>query len=114
MPPRIAKRGAASAGPKRTPRSTRGASKSQNPPAEPVEEAVKVEEASVPIVIVREEEEEEVVEDIKADEKPIVEQKVVIEEKGVVVDKNAGINLNSNGSVAMKSKSFVCLLVYLI
>ncbi|XWS32452.1 hypothetical protein CRYUN_Cryun23aG0160400 [Craigia yunnanensis] len=101
MPPRIAKRGAASAGPKRTPRSTRGASKSQNPPAEPVEEAVKVEEASVPVFIVR----EEVVEDVKADKKPIVEQKVVIEEKGVVVDKNAGLNLNSNGSVAMKKNT---------
>ncbi|XWS77348.1 hypothetical protein CRYUN_Cryun01aG0253600 [Craigia yunnanensis] len=105
MPPKIAKRGAASAGPKRTPRSTRGASKSQNPPAEPVEEAVKVEEASVPVVIVREEEEEEVVEDVKADEKPTVGKKVVIDEKGVVVDENAGLNLNSNGSVAMKKEN---------
>ena len=109
MPPRIAKRGAASAGPKRTPRSTRGASKSQNPPAEPVEEAVKVEEASVQVVGVREEEEEEVLEDVKADLKPIVKEKVVIEEEVTVMEENAGLNLNV--SVAMKSKSFVCLLI---
>ncbi|XP_022770149.1 nucleolin-like [Durio zibethinus] len=92
MPPRIAKRGAASAGSKRMPRSTRGASKSQNPPAEPVEEAVRVEDASVPVVMAREEEEEEVVEDVKSDGKPI----------GVVLDENAGLNLNFNGLVAMK------------
>ncbi|XVE74142.1 hypothetical protein DITRI_Ditri11bG0175200 [Diplodiscus trichospermus] len=104
MPPRVAKRGAASAGPKRTSRSTRGASKSQNPPAEPVQEAVKVEEVSAPVVIVRDEE-EEVVEDVRADEKPIMEQKVAIEEKGVVVDENAGLNLNTNGSVAMKKEN---------
>ncbi|XVF22862.1 hypothetical protein REPUB_Repub12eG0207800 [Reevesia pubescens] len=99
MPPRIAKRGAASAGPKRTPRSTRAASKSHNPPPEPVEET------SVPVVGVREEDEEEVVEDVKADEKPIAEQKVVIEEKGAVLGVNAGLNLNSNGSVAMKKEN---------
>ena len=106
MPPRIAKRGATSAGPKRTPRSTRGASKSQNHPPEPVEEAVKVEEASVQVVGVREEEEEEVLEDVKAGEKPIVKEKVVIEEEAAVVEKNTGFDLNSSGSVAMKSKFF--------
>ncbi|XWS45793.1 hypothetical protein CRYUN_Cryun14cG0009900 [Craigia yunnanensis] len=103
MPPRIAKRGATSAGPKRTPRSTRGASKSQNPPPEPVEEAVKVEEASVQVVKVREEEEEEVVEDVQADEKPIVKEKVVIEEEVAVMEEIAGLNLNV--SVAMKKEN---------
>ncbi|XP_017977005.1 PREDICTED: nucleolin isoform X1 [Theobroma cacao] len=104
MPPRMVKRGAGSAGTRRTARSTRGASKAQNPPPEPVEEAVQVEMASVPVVEMREEEEEEVVEDLKADEKRIVEEKVVIEKKGVVPEENAGLNLNSKGSVAMKKE----------
>ncbi|XVF73549.1 hypothetical protein PTKIN_Ptkin12aG0211000 [Pterospermum kingtungense] len=105
MPPRVAKRGAAAAGPRRTARSTRGASKSQNPPPEPVEEAVKAEKVSVPVVVVREEEEEEVVEDVKADEKPVVEQRGVIKEKGVVAGENAGFDLNSDWSVGMKKEN---------
>ena len=36
MPPRTVKRGAGSAGPKRTTRGTRGAQKAQDPPAEEV------------------------------------------------------------------------------
>ncbi|TYH42784.1 hypothetical protein ES332_D11G085800v1 [Gossypium tomentosum] len=97
MPPRTVKRGAAAGGPKRMPRSTRGASKSENPPAEPVHEAVNSKEASVPV--------EEVVETVKAVEKPTPEQKVVIEEKGVAEEENTGLNLNSNGLVAMKKEN---------
>lgn len=67
MPPRMVKRGAASAGPKRTARNTRGTSKAQNQPLG-AEESVKVEEASIPVV-------EEVsipfVEEVKAMEKPV-------------------------------------------
>lgn len=95
MPPKVVKRGAAYAGLRRTPRSTRRASKSQNPPAEPVEEPMKVEG-----------EEEEVLEDFKAGEKQIVEEKVVIKEKEAVVERNTGFDLNFSGSVAMKSKFF--------
>ncbi|XVE76817.1 hypothetical protein DITRI_Ditri13aG0010700 [Diplodiscus trichospermus] len=99
MPPRVAKRGAASVGPKRTPRSTRAASKYQNPPAEPVEEA------SVQVVEVTEEEEEEVLEGVKADEKQIVKEEFVIEEEATVPEENAGLNLNSNRSAAMKKEN---------
>ncbi|KAK8587846.1 hypothetical protein V6N12_022318 [Hibiscus sabdariffa] len=98
MPPRTVKKGAASAGSKRNPRSTRGSSKSQNPPAEPVEEGVNVKEASVPVVGAGEEEKWEVSEAVKLDEKPTVELKVVIEEE------NTGLNLNSRGSDAMRTE----------
>ncbi|KAK8688024.1 hypothetical protein V6N13_086813 [Hibiscus sabdariffa] len=99
MPPRTVKKGAASAGSKRNPRSTRGSSKSQNPPAEPVEEGVNVKEASVPVVGAGEEEKWEVSEAVKLDEKPTVELKVVIEEE------NTGLNLNSRGSDAMRKEN---------
>ncbi|MBA0603920.1 hypothetical protein Gorai_006832, partial [Gossypium raimondii] len=91
MPPRMVKRGAVAGGSKRTPRNTRGASKSENPPAEPAQEAVNAKEASIPV--------EEVVEAVKVDEKPTPEQKEVIEEG------NTGLNLNSNGSVSMKKEN---------
>ncbi|KAK8711132.1 hypothetical protein V6N13_146428 [Hibiscus sabdariffa] len=98
MPPRTVKKGAASAGSKRNSRSTRGSSKSQNPPPEPVEEGVNVKEASVPVVGAGEEKKWEVSEAVKLDEKPTVEEKVVIEEE------NTGLNLNSNGSDAMRTE----------
>ncbi|XP_030961933.1 heterogeneous nuclear ribonucleoprotein R isoform X2 [Quercus lobata] len=76
MPPRTVKRGAGSAGPKRTTRGTRGAQRAQDPPPEEVavvvaaaaavveaEEAVKVEE-EVPVPVVEEE--------VKVEEKPVV------------------------------------------
>ncbi|KAK9002047.1 hypothetical protein V6N11_024736 [Hibiscus sabdariffa] len=91
MPPRIAKRGSASAGPKRTLRSTRGASKSENPPPESVAEA------AAPDVETKEEEEpEEIVEDVKADEKLTVDEKVVADEKGTDVKEIAALDLNSD------------------
>ncbi|KAE8734489.1 Detected protein of confused Function [Hibiscus syriacus] len=99
MPPRTVKKGAASAGSKRNPRSTRGASKSQNPPVEPVEEAVNVKEASVPVVGAREEEKEDVVEADKVDEKQTVAQ------RGVVEEENTGLSLNSNRSDAMQKEN---------
>ncbi|KAK8565962.1 hypothetical protein V6N13_021034 [Hibiscus sabdariffa] len=105
MPPRAVKRGAASAGSKRNPRSTRGESKSQNPPAEPVEEAANVKEAPVPVVGAREEEKEDAVEAGKVVEKSTVEEKVVIEAKGVVEEENTGLNLSSKGSDAMKKEN---------
>ncbi|KAK8693382.1 hypothetical protein V6N13_070966 [Hibiscus sabdariffa] len=104
MPPKAVKRGAASAGSKRNPKSTRGASKSQNPPAEPVEEVANVKETSVPVVGDREEEKEDAIEAGKVVEKSTVEQKVVIEAKGVVEEENAGLNLSSKGSDAMKNE----------
>ncbi|XVF79709.1 hypothetical protein PTKIN_Ptkin15bG0011200 [Pterospermum kingtungense] len=85
MPPRVVKRGAAASGAKRTPRSARGASKSEN---QPVEEAMEL----------REEEEKDVLEDVKVDEKPTGEEKVVVKEKAAV----AGFDLNSCGSVLEK------------
>ncbi|KAL4310294.1 hypothetical protein GQ457_01G052450 [Hibiscus cannabinus] len=88
MPPKIAKRGSASAGPKRTLRSTRGASKPENPPPEPVVET------AAPVAETREEEEaEEIVEDVKTDE--TVDEKAVADEKGTEVKENAGLDLNS-------------------
>ncbi|KAE8694189.1 RNA-binding family protein isoform 1 [Hibiscus syriacus] len=76
MPPRTVKKGVASTGSKKDHRFTRGASKSKNSPAEPVEEAVNVKEDSVPVVGAREDGKEDVVEAVKVDEKPTVEQKV--------------------------------------
>ncbi|KAG7946079.1 hypothetical protein I3843_14G020100 [Carya illinoinensis] len=62
MPPRVAKRGAASAGQKRTPRASRGTSKAQTQlPEAPVEESVKVEDVPTPVV-----------EEVKIVEKPLV------------------------------------------
>ncbi|XP_040991125.1 heterogeneous nuclear ribonucleoprotein R-like [Juglans microcarpa x Juglans regia] len=69
MPPRMVKRGAASAGPKRTARNTRGTAKAQNqPPDAAAEESVKVEEVSIPVV---EEVSIPIVEEVKVLEKPV-------------------------------------------
>lgn len=69
MPPRMVKRGAASAGPKRTARNTRGTAKAQNQPPEPAaKESVKVEEVSIPV----EEVSIPIVEEFKVLEKPVV------------------------------------------
>ncbi|KAE8666971.1 Detected protein of confused Function [Hibiscus syriacus] len=76
MPPRLAKRGSASAGPKMM-RSNRGVSKSDNPPPEPVAEA------AAPVVETREKMvPEEIADEDKADEKLTVDEKVVADEKG--------------------------------
>ncbi|KAE8660720.1 hypothetical protein F3Y22_tig00116951pilonHSYRG00704 [Hibiscus syriacus] len=89
MPPRLAKRGSASAGPKRTLRSNRGASKSDNPPPESVVEA------DAPVSETREEEVPEEIVDDKADEKLFVDEKVVADEKETDVKENDGLDLNS-------------------
>lgn len=69
MPPRMVKRGTASAGPKRTARNTRGTAKAQNqPPDAAAEESVKVEEVSIPVV---EEVSIPIVEEVKVLEKPV-------------------------------------------
>lgn len=86
MPPRTVKRGAASAGPRRTARATRMAQKGQSqPPEATTEESVKVEEVSV-----------QVVEEVK------VEKKLVVEEKPVPVDLEPEAKPDANGLGAEK------------
>ncbi|KAK4592613.1 hypothetical protein RGQ29_016943 [Quercus rubra] len=101
MPPRTVKRGAGSAGPKRTTRGTRGAQKAQDPPPEEVavvvaaaaavveaEEALKVEE-EVPVPVVEEE--------VKVEEKPVV----------VVVEPEPEAKPVANGSGPVKKEDEV-------
>lgn len=91
MPPRTVKRGAASAGPRRTARATRMAQKGQSqPPEATTEESVKVEEVSI-----------QVVEEVK------VEKKLVVEEKPVPVDLEPEAKPDANGLGAEKSKLFL-------
>lgn len=82
MPPRVAKRGAASAGQKRTPRASRGNSKAQTQlPQAPAEDSVKVEDVSTPVV-----------------------EEVKIVEKSVVLDLEREAKSDANGLGPIKSK----------
>jgi len=95
MPPRTVKRGAGSAGPKRTTRGRRRAQKAQDPP--PDEVAVVAAAAAV----VEAKEALKVEEEVPA---PVVEEEVKVEEKPVVVvEPEPKAKLVANGSGPMKN-----------
>ncbi|XP_050282552.1 uncharacterized protein LOC126723269 isoform X1 [Quercus robur] len=100
MPPRTVKRGAGSAGPKRTTRGTRGAQKAQDPPPEEV--AVVVAAAAA---VIEAEEAVKVEEEVPA---PVVEEEVKVEEKPVVVvEPEPEAKPVSNGSGPVKKEDEV-------
>ena len=101
MPPRTVKRGAGSAGTKRTTRATRGAPKAQNQ-AQP-EETVKA-EVSVPVAEGKEE--------LKVEKKPIVEEDPVVEDKPVAIDR-LGFEVDAK-SDQNGFKSKICFLLIIV
>lgn len=107
MPPRTAKRGAASAGTRRTPRATRGSAKSQNQhPRETNEELVKAEEVAVQVIEAKEEEQKPILEEkpvVVAEERPVNEKKTVILDQQQASYHKEEMKSDPNG---LKSKLF--------
>lgn len=98
MPPRTVKRGAGSAGTKRTTRATRGAPKAQNQ-AQP-----DAPEVSVPVAEGKEE--------LKVEKKPIVEEDPVVEDKPVAIDRSGFEGDAKSDQNGFKSK--ICFLLIIV